>query len=435
MSKTELYSQAVTGHTAPTASLAVTGGPAVPQAVVTPQTLVVGQAGNRPHAVPDVEAGVAPRVLFYSHSGEVSGAEISLLLTLQGLTHTNPLLVAPDGDLLARARGAGIPILAQKSHRARMSRNPFAIMMGIIGTFLAGLRLRRVIRRIRPLVVHANSIRAGLIASVATLGLPVRTVWHVRDDLPTNLVGRSIRFWAARRADAVVTISSAILDSFAPKGKLRSRCKVVYNGIDPLVKGKVDDLKKVIGLSADAFVVGVVGQITPWKRQRDAITAFVKLLTEQPNAELWIVGSPKFRKENVEYEQLLHEYARACGVETKVRFWGFCEDVMSIMQSIDVLLVPSENEPFGRVLIEAMLVGKPVVGTRGGGIPEIIQDGHTGFLVDIGDTTTMARLLCWLSTNETLRGDMGERARERAVKRFSIARTCSEIEATFEKFI
>ncbi|QSO53659.1 glycosyltransferase family 4 protein [Alicyclobacillus curvatus] len=374
----------------------------------------------------------APRVMFYSHSGDVSGAEISLLLTLQGLKHTTPLLVAPDGDLLRRARGNGIPVLVQKSHRARMSRNPFAVLTGVIGTLAAGLRLRGLIRRMGPSVVHANSIRAGLIAGVATVGLRARLVWHVRDELPRNVIGRSIRVFAANRADAVVTISNAILDNFAPKGQLRSRCKVVYNGIDPLVRGKIDDLKGVMGLRNTAFVVGVVGQITPWKRQRDAITAFTRLLLEQPDAELWIVGSPKFRKENVEYEESLRAYARACGVETKVRFWGFCEDVMSIMQSIDVLLVPSENEPFGRVVIEAMLAGKPVVGTRGGGIPEIVQDGHTGFLVDIGDTTTMARLLSWLCADEILRRDMGERARNRAVKRFSIDRTCSELEATFE---
>lgn len=372
-----------------------------------------------------------PNVLFYSHSGDVSGAEISLLLTLQGLQHVQALLVAPKGELLDRARMLGITSLGLKSHRARMSKNPLTLLMGLLGTLLAGLRLRKIVRRMQPEIVHANSIRAGLIASVATFGSSISLVWHVRDELPKNLVGRMIRLFAARSAEAVFVISDAIRDNFAPKGRLRARCHVVYNGIDPDSKGKVANLRNVIQVREDTFVIGVVGQITPWKRQKDAITAFARLVRQHVNCELWIVGSPKFRRENIEYEQSLHEYARQCQVDGRVRFWGFSEDVMSIMQSIDCLLVPSENEPFGRVLIEAMLAGKPVIGTRGGGIPEIIEDGRTGFLVEIGDTGSMSRLLDWLLRDEVLRSEMGRNGRERVAKTFSIAQTCHKMERTF----
>ena len=172
------------------------------------------------------------RVLYYNHTSDVSGAEISLLTTITQLRDKlDLLLAAPEGELLNRARKLGLPVCAVQGYSARMSANPVKLLRGLIGTYRTGRALRGVLRDFRPDIVHANSIRAGLIAAVATRNQPVRLVWHVRDNLPQNLLGRVIRRIAQKRTDAVVAISRAIANNFATRPRLKSKTHVVYNGV------------------------------------------------------------------------------------------------------------------------------------------------------------------------------------------------------------
>lgn len=366
------------------------------------------------------------KVLYYNHSAEVSGAEISLLLTISHMTGVDTRLVAPDGELLDRARGQHIEVIPVRSYRARMVKNPLVLLKGAFGTLRAGLELRRVVREESPDIVHANSIRAGLIAIIAVWNTSTKLFWHVRDNLPHNVVGRLIRTAAAWQVDQIIAISNAIRANFATSPKLQGKTITVYNGIDVNQKpGK--SIRQELGVQEDRFVVGVVGQIAPWKRQHDAITAFSYLVQNVPDSELWIVGEPKFRDENVAYEKDLHRQVEGLNLQDKARFLGFRKDVMDIMMAIDVLLVPSENEPFGRVVIEAMLAGKPVIGTNGGGIPEIVVHGETGYLADLGDASAMGGLLLDLRRNDDLRESTGFSGRERVLSNFSICATMENI--------
>jgi len=373
------------------------------------------------------------KVLFYSHSDEVSGAEISLLLTMIHIQGVNALLAAPEGELLQRARDNGLDVRPIRSHRARMSRNPLDLVRGIIGIMVAGVRLRLLISDENPDILHANSIRAGLIALIGTCWTGTATVWHVRDNLPMNVVGRMIRRIAAIQATGVITISYAIRDNFSKAERLRKKTFVVYNGIpvDVLPTQPTDSMRDNLEVSSSGFVVGVVGQIALWKRQADAVQAFARFAQNYPDSELWIVGSPKFRSENTAYYESLQAQSRQLGLQSRIRFLGFQPDVMRVMDAIDVLLVPSENEPFGRVIIEAMLAGKPVIGTRGGGIPEIIVDGETGILVNQGDLSGMSDALQEMFRSPHRRRALGDNGRKRCLVRFSIDRTCTEIEEVY----
>jgi len=366
------------------------------------------------------------KVMFYSHSGEVSGAEISLLLTIEHLHGVKALLVAPEGELLQRARNKGLAVRPIRSHRARMSRNILVLLRGLIGTWAAGRELRRIIRGESPQIVHANSIRAGLIAWTAVWGLNTRLLWHVRDNLSHGMVGMVIRRIASIRVDGVFAISSAILNDFASFSKLRRKSMVLYNGVDVSQNAGVS-IRDEFGVSADTFVIAVVGQIAPWKRQHDAIQAFQVLQQSIPRSELWIVGTPKFREENQSYEAQLRSAVSQAGLDNQVRFLGFRNDMMNVMTSIDVLLIPSDCEPFGRVIIEAMLAGKPVVGTNSGGIPEIVLNGHTGYLVGVGDTLMMVTHLTGLYRDKPTAIQYGARGRSRVCEDFSIDLVASKL--------
>lgn len=372
------------------------------------------------------------RVLFYNHCGDISGAEISLLLTIQHLKAIDAILAAPEGELLNQARENGIKTLTVRSSRARMSRNPFRILWGTLGTVVTGFRLRQVITQCDPDIVHANSIRAGLIGVVATYRRNTPLLWHIRDRLSCNIVGRFIRKLAERHVTHLFAISKAMAENFSTTPLLRSKTTLVYNGIATQILPAPMRVRAEVGTAPECFVVGVVGQIALWKRQIDALKVFSNFHRKIAQSELWIVGSPKFRKENTAYYHTLQDLARKAGLEKSVRFLGYRKDILDVMESIDVLLVPSENEPFGRVVIEAMLAGKPVIGTNGGGIPEIILHGETGFVVDTGDLQRMTALLRRISHSKDLRRLMGENARRHCLDQFSIERTCSQIQQIYD---
>jgi|GEM_PF-1873683 len=401
---------------------------AVQSPVIHGQSATKGTVSNDRQLTGSIAVGEPPalplRVLYYSHTADVSGAEISLLLTISHMPKADSILVAPLGELLKRAERQGIHCRAVSSFRARMTSNPVGLLRGIVGTVAAGLELRRVVGEVKPDVIHANSIRAGLIATVAAVGKEktCQVVWHVRDNLAENLPGRVIRRVAGWRVNAVFAISTAIQENFATTAKLRRKTVVAHNGIDVSQPTGVS-LRGEFGVPEAAFVIAAVGQIAPWKRQMDAVVSFSEFHRQVPRSELWIVGEPKFRRENVEYERQLREAVTTSGLSNNVRFLGFREDVMNVMNSADVLLVTSDNEPFGRVIIEAMLASKPVIGTRGGGVPEIIEHERTGILVNTGDTTAMTRALARLHEDRRWARELGRSGRDRVLHRFSIQST------------
>ncbi|WDL95253.1 glycosyltransferase family 4 protein [Alicyclobacillus sp. ALC3] len=376
------------------------------------------------------------RVLYYSHSADVSGAEISLLLTVSHMQGevVDTVLVAPSGEVTDRARNHGIYVVPVRGYRARMSLHPWPLAKGMVGTVRAGIELRRVVRKAAPDIVHANSIRAGLIAVVGVMGRRTQLVWHVRDNLPNNVVGRGIRTVASWRANKVFAISRAIAANFAMGQRLQRKTTVVHNGID-VCEPEGKSIRFHTDLSASRFVLAVVGQIAPWKRQHDAVQAFAAFCEIAPDSELWIVGEPKFRDENIQYANTLETMVQRLGIADRVRFLGFRTDVANVMASIDVLVVPSENEPFGRVVIEAMLAGKPVIGTRGGGIPEIVMDGQTGYLVETGDTAAMVERLRTLHADPLLAKQMGKRGRTRTYQDFSIESKVEQIHGEYRALI
>lgn len=376
------------------------------------------------------------RVLYYSHSADVSGAEISLLLTVSHMQDeaVDTLLVAPPGEVIDRAREHGICAVPVRGYRARMSLHPWSLAKGMFGTVRAGFELRRVIRQAQPDIVHANSIRAGLIAVVGVMGRRIQLIWHVRDNLSKNAVGRGIRTVASWRANKVFAISKAIAADFATGQRLQRKTAIVHNGID-VCQPAGQSVRLHTGSAAGRFVVAVVGQIAPWKRQHDAIQAFASFCQSVPNSELWIVGEPKFRDENLQYAKTLETMVHRLDIADRVRFLGFRTDVANVMASVDVLLVPSENEPFGRVVIEGMLAGKPVIGTRGGGIPEIVIDGQTGYLVETGDTSAMVKRLRLLHADSLLAQQMGKRGRVRIGESFSIQSKVEQIHAEYRSLI
>ncbi|MFC3801778.1 glycosyltransferase family 4 protein [Cohnella sp. GCM10012308] len=396
------------------------------------------------------------KVGYYNHTADVSGAEISLLSMATHLREAEPLLLCPSGELADRARAAGLQHVAVPGYRARMTRNPLRLARHLLGMAAEGRQIARIVREQGIDIVHANSIRGGLTVSLFARLRGVPVIWHIRDHMPGGLIGRLVKTVAARKASSLVCISEAVKKGTA---KLADNLTpVILDGLEARVEARVGELTTVIhngvpldseddaeraadrvrirhelGASPGTVVVTIVGQIAPWKRQEDAIEAIKLLLARGLNVQLWIVGEPKFREENLAYAERLKTMAAASDLAGRVVFTGFRSDIKEICRAADLLVLCSDNEPFGRVLIEAMGEGIPVVGTRAGGVLEIVTEGETGMLYDIGDVPALADGIGALATDTARRHRMGRAAFARIRENFGIASTVAKVEALYRE--
>jgi glycosyltransferase involved in cell wall biosynthesis len=186
-------------------------------------------------------------------------------------------------------------------------------------------------------------------------------------------------------------------------------------------------------------VLGVVGQLTPWKGQDDAIRALARLREAHPDAQLVIAGSAKFvsretRFDNPGYVRGLHALCEELGVADAVHFVGEREDIPDLLRALDVLLVPSWTEPFGRVVIEGMAMGIPVIATTDGGPAEIIEHGETGVLAPPREPQAWAEEAGRLLTAPERSAEIAARGRERAAG-YAVERHVERLLAVYRRVL
>ncbi|HET7241390.1 MAG TPA: glycosyltransferase, partial [Gemmatimonadales bacterium] len=171
------------------------------------------------------------------------------------------------------------------------------------------------------------------------------------------------------------------------------------------------------------LVVGLFGRVAPWKGQHVAIEAVARL----EGVTLLIVGAPLFGE--VAYAEELARLVERLGLADRVKLLGFREDIPSLMRVVDVVIHTSlAPEPFGRVLVEAMLMERPVIAADAGGAREIVQEGVTGLLVPPGRSDDLAGALRRLLEDSALRVEMGRRGRERAEGHFTLRPTLNALD-------
>lgn len=379
------------------------------------------------------------KIALYNHTSDVSGAEISLLLNVKHMTRAEPVLFAPEGDLLDRARAFGAAVVPTPSYRARMSKNPFKLLKGVGGMLWSGYRFARALRKHEVDLVHANSLRAGMMVSLFAWLHRKPVVWHVRDIPPQGLIGKGIRALAGVASDGVIAISQPVKHGMSDSelNRLGKKIHLVHNGVElePVTEEeRIEHRERVrqeLDTPHEGLVVTIIGQIAPWKRQEDAVRGAARLLQEGHDVYLWVVGEAKFRQENIDYDHMLRALAAELGIADRVRFAGFRKDVTAVCCATDLLLLCSDNEPFGRVIIEAMSQGVPVVATNAGGVPEIIVHDKCGLLYEVGDVEGLVRHAARLLSDAELRGTMGRVGAARVRNHFTIASTVEKVEDVY----
>jgi glycosyltransferase involved in cell wall biosynthesis len=380
------------------------------------------------------------KILFYNHTGQVSGAERLLLMILARLDRdvVEPVVVCPGQDSLAEmVSDLGVPLEIvgalearftwQVNHLARYCKSFF----GVIRQF------RRKVITIEPDLIHANSIRAGLAATAATSGLGTRVVWHLHDMLPRHPLSTLIRVFALLSSRTrMIAVSEAVARNFRGRfsGLLKNRVSVILNAID-LEKFQPDQtarrvIRRELRLRETDPLVGIVGQLTPRKGQLELLRAFGEALPEMPHTVLLLAGAPLFNRDH-EYLKTLERTALELGIRDRVRMLGARNDIETIMQALDVLVVNSNVEPFGLVILEAMACGTPVLAAAVDGIPEIIEHDRNGWLVPPQDEGALAEAIIHLSRQPELRARLTEQGKQHVAAHFSAERFLTELQAYY----
>jgi L-malate glycosyltransferase len=383
------------------------------------------------------------KILFYNHTGQVSGAERLLLMVLSRLDRdaVQPVAVCPQsGELAERLSELRISAEAIALLEARFTWRLDRLFRYLKSAYDVTAELRQMVKHARPDLVHANSIRAGLVATIATTGLGMPVIWHLHDELPSHPLSTFIRLFALMSSRSrFLAVSNAVSKNFrGALAPLQKRLKVILNAIDATrftPDARERTFKRVeLGIENAECAVGIVGQVTPRKGQLELLRAFANVLKELPKAVLVIAGAPLFNRDQ-DYADLVKESARKLGIANSVRMLGARRDVAAIMQSLDLLVVNSVVEPFGLVAVEAMASGTPVIATNTGGLPEIIEHERTGWLIPARDERALAAAIITLTNRPGLRLRLAARAKQSLAPRFTCERYMIELNDYYQSLI
>jgi len=315
--------------------------------------------------------------------------------------------VDPPPRLAETLRDAGVPFF-EVPHLRRP--------VDVAGDCRALWQVWRLIRRLRPDIVHTHSSKAGFIGRMAArlAGVP-RILYtphgHVFQGYFSSPVTRSfvvLERLAARWTDRIITLTDAEADQHLALGIGRpGQFVTIPSGIDLDAAMAAAPTRLV----PDGPAIGTVARLVPIKGHAYLLDAAPEVLRQYPAARFVLVGDGETRA-------ALEAQARRLGVGDRVLFTGYRDDVPSLLAGMDLVVLPSLNEGMGRVLVTAMALGKPIVATRVGGVPELLADGAAGRLVPPGDAAALADAVCALLRDPDQAAALGEAGRRR-VGRYS----------------
>ncbi len=352
------------------------------------------------------EPGPSTRVLFYNTTGNKSGAEVVLLSILRNLDRERYSIsvACPNGPLAFEVEALGFKPIAMPELAARFTRNPFALVRYLGSLISSAAALRSAVLRTRPALIHANSIRAGIVSVVATWGLDVRIQWHIHDNLPPHSLSFAARAVATlSRRNRFIAVSRATAKNFAGKmfcSSIEPRSRSILNGINLneycVNPGVGASFRAGLKLRDGQFCIAHIGQITQRKDQLGAVRAFHQASTEISDAVLLIVGSPVFQG-GAKYLEEIHRVVDELRIGDRVRFLGQRSDVAQILQAADLVLMNSISDPCPLTVLEAMASASAILASDVDGIPELIEDGTSGWLVSPGNPEAFARRMVEIS--------------------------------------
>lgn len=378
----------------------------------------------------DKIAKIPMKILFLDQSGKPGGAELCLLDIAREYGDRCLVCLFAEGSFRTMLEEAQVPV--------QVLATPIQVQKD--SSVLKGLRslgqLIPLITNVAQLsrqydLIYANTQKALVVGALASVFSHRPLVYHLHDILSTEHFSRTNQRIAVTLANRfallVIANSKASQAAFIAAGGKAKLTQVVYNGFNPSVyqaalsQGHL--VRQNLGLEAQEFVVGHFSRLAPWKGQHLLIDA----LQHCPaNVTALLVGEALFGEQD--YVAQLHHQVEHLGLSDRVKFLGFRSDIPQLMAACDLIAHTSTApEPFGRVIVEAMLCGTPVVAAAAGGVIELIEHSKTGWLTPPGDVPKLAEIIHYCYQEPEQIRDMAHHAQAIARDRFNLATTNQQI--------
>jgi glycosyltransferase involved in cell wall biosynthesis len=365
----------------------------------------------------------APKAILYlSHYHGLGGAEKSLLILLDGLDREKyePIVVVPRRGLLEDSlRQRGILVHVVPAYMYYWPRPVWKLALKaaimLLQSPVVVYRLFRIASAHKVALIHVNSL-ANPFGAILTRFYRVPLFWHVRD-IYGGLSARLYSWLLTKVADETICITEAVADSLRLKNPL-----VVYNGIQirPRTAGRERGAK---------FFIGCLSKLEPMKGQDDLLRAVAHLLPQYPEIRCVIAGDDPTPGQS--WRIYLKKLAGELGVSNAVEFTGFMMDVTEVYARLDLFVLTSWAEPMGRVLLEAMNAGVPIVASCGGGVREVLEDGRSALLYNPRRVDELVERIRTILRDPLLGARLSEYAYSSLVSQFADSKYCADIQQLY----
>lgn len=336
-----------------------------------------------------------------------------------------------EGNMLALADTKGVaPVIYPRLGRE----------LNLFGDIITLWSLYRLFRREKPDIVHTHTAKAGAVGRLAAWLAGVPVIVHTFHGHVLNGYFGSIKTgffrwlerFLAKRTNAIIAVSEQCRNDlinyrisrpdhirFIPLGLELNR----FRQRDEAIRKSI---RQEWGIPLEAFTVGVIARLVPIKRHVDLFHAIPTVLERYPDAYFAIVGDGELRTE-------LDALAKNLKIENRIVFTGFRVDQPSVYQALDLTALTSANEGLPVSIIESLASGTPVVATRVGGVPELIQDGVNGYLAEPGNPESIAQALLKAISNPEHTSVLGRKAQDETIKKYSIERLVGDMESLYDE--
>lgn len=367
----------------------------------------------------DLPAGTGGRhVAYVIDSLQTGGTERHLVRLVRGLVdcgwHVSVYCLAPGGKLVPELEELGV----------RVEGPPLGWSKSARSVTLATAHLADYLRHERPAIVHCYLPTAGLIGAMAGRIAAVPVVVTTRRSVHNRsgvrlIVYRLTTAVADRLSNAVIAVCEAAREQAIREGTPGGRITTIYNGVPESQRRGIRH-----NLFTGSPVIGTIGRLHASKGYASLIEAMPLVREKLPQARLVLVGEGREREQ-------LENRVRELRLNSHVDFVGERSDAAGLLPEFDIFVLPSVIEGMPNAVLEAAMAGIPVVATRVGGVPEVIQDSISGLLVEPGSSVSLAHALVRMGQDDSLRGECGKNAYDRVIRQFGVGEEIRRTESVY----
>jgi glycosyltransferase involved in cell wall biosynthesis len=363
------------------------------------------------------------KILFLDQSGTPGGAELCLLDIAKPYRESSMVGLLADGPFRQLLAQHQIPA-AVFTTAAIDVRKESSLLKSLRGASQLLPLVKAVADAARTYdLIYANTPKALVVGALASLLSRRPLVYHLHDIISPDhfsRVNRMVLVTLANRASLVIANSQASQAAFVAAGGRSQLCQVVYNGFDSqryaIAPSEIDRIKETLGLT-DGFWIGHFSRLSPWKGQHVLIEA---LTLCPPDTKAILVGDALFGEDD--YVAQIHRQVEQLGLQERVRFLGFRSEIPQLMSACDLVTHTSTApEPFGRVIVEAMLCGTPVIAAAAGGATELVDSGRNGWLCPPANPELLAEMILACRSEPQRRRKIAQKAKVEACDRFDVS--------------